>query len=99
MLCATSMRPATFAIASGVVSLVALIGAVYIVATFFPRSRTATLIGVTPMLGLAGGWASQTIVANMIGQGLSWNKFWMAMGLAGDLRSYNIINACLSAVR
>jgi len=67
----------------GAGGVVALIGAVYIVATLFPRSRTATLIGVTPMLGLAGVWASQTIVSKMIGQGLTWNKFWMAMGLAG----------------
>jgi len=37
----------------------ALIGAVYLVSTFMPASRAATLIGATQMFGMAGGSAGQ----------------------------------------
>ena len=40
----------------------ALIGAVYLVTTYMPASRAATLIGVTQMFGMAGGSAGQFVV-------------------------------------
>ena len=61
----------------------ALVGAVYIATTNFPASRAATLIGATQMFGMAGGSAGQFVVGPMIASGLSWSRFWMAMGLAG----------------
>jgi MFS family permease len=61
----------------------ALIGAVYLVSTFMPASRAATLIGVTQMFGMAGGSAGQFVVGPLIGSGLPWDSFWLAMGLAG----------------
>jgi MFS family permease len=61
----------------------ALVGAVYIATKNFPASRAATLIGATQMFGMAGGSAGQFVVGPMIGGGLSWNGFWIGMGLAG----------------
>jgi MFS family permease len=61
----------------------ALIGAVYLVTTFMPASRAATLIGVTQMFGMAGGSAGQFVVGPLIASGLPWDSFWLAMGLAG----------------
>ncbi len=61
----------------------ALIGAVYMATTYFPASRAATLIGVTQMFGMAGGSAGQFLVGPAIAGGLSWNGFWIAMGIAG----------------
>jgi MFS family permease len=61
----------------------ALIGAAYIATTNFPASRAATLIGATQMFGMAGGSAGQFVVGPMIGGGVPWNAFWMAMGIAG----------------
>jgi len=61
----------------------ALIGAAYIATTNFPASRAATLIGATQMFGMAGGSAGQFVVGPMIASGVSWNAFWIAMGLAG----------------
>jgi MFS family permease len=61
----------------------ALVGAVYIATTSFPASRAATLIGATQMFGMAGGSAGQFVVGPMIGGGLPWHQFWMAMGIAG----------------
>jgi MFS family permease len=61
----------------------ALVGAAYIATTNFPASRAATLIGATQMFGMAGGSAGQFVVGPMIGAGLTWSKFWLAMGLIG----------------
>ncbi len=61
----------------------ALIGAVYLVTTFMPASKAATLIGVTQMFGMAGGSAGQFIVGPLIGSGLGWDRFWLLMGFAG----------------
>src|SRR5215204_6052482 len=61
----------------------ALIGAAYIATTNFPASRAATLIGATQMFGMAGGSAGQVVVGPLIGAGVPWTAFWMAMGIAG----------------
>jgi len=61
----------------------ALIGAVYLATTYFPASRAATLIGATQMFGMAGGSAGQFLVGPIISGGLSWDAFWLAMGLVG----------------
>jgi MFS family permease len=61
----------------------ALIGAVYLVTTFMPASRAATLIGVTQMFGMAGGSAGQFVVGPLIATGVGWDRFWLVMGLAG----------------
>src|SRR5262249_8889158 len=65
----------------------ALIGAAYIAVTNFPASRAATLIGATQMFGMAGGSAGQFLVGPMIGSGVPWNIFWVAMGIGGLLIS------------
>jgi MFS family permease len=69
----------------GVGGVFALIGAAYIATTNFPASRAATLIGVTQMFGMAGGSAGQFLVGPAIAGGLSWNGFWIAMGVAGAI--------------
>jgi len=61
----------------------ALVGAAYIATTNFPASRAATLIGATQMFGMAGGSAGQFAVGPMMGAGVSWSAFWMAMGVVG----------------
>jgi MFS family permease len=61
----------------------ALIGAVYLVTTFMPASRAATLIGATQMFGMAGGSAGQFVVGPLIASGVHWNSFWLAMGIIG----------------
>src|SRR6201988_4059332 len=61
----------------------ALVGAIYIATKNFPASKAATLIGATQMFGMAGGSAGQFVVGPMIGAGLSWNTFWVAMGFFG----------------
>ena len=61
----------------------ALVGAAYIATTNFPASRAATLIGATQMFGMAGGSAGQFVVGPMIGAGVSWSSFWVAMGFGG----------------
>jgi MFS family permease len=61
----------------------ALVGAVYIATTNFPASRAATLIGATQMFGMAGGSAGQFVVGPAIGAGVTWQSFWIGMGLAG----------------
>jgi MFS family permease len=61
----------------------ALVGAIYIATKNFPASKAATLIGATQMFGMAGGSAGQFVVGPMIGQGLSWSTFWVAMGVIG----------------
>jgi len=61
----------------------ALVGAIYIATKNFPASKAATLIGATQMFGMAGGSAGQFVVGPMIGAGLSWNTFWIGMGVIG----------------
>ena len=61
----------------------ALIGAVYLVSTYMPASRAATLIGVTQMFGMAGGSAGQFVVGPLITSGMPWSRFWLVMGLIG----------------
>ena len=61
----------------------ALIGAVYLVTTFMPASKAATLIGATQMFGMAGGSAGQFVVGPLIGSGLPWDRFWFIMGIIG----------------
>src|SRR6478672_10830997 len=56
----------------------ALIGAVYIATRNFPASQ-----GATQMFGMAGGSAGQFVVGPLIGSGVSWNTFWLGMGIAG----------------
>src|SRR5689334_21138226 len=63
----------------------ALIGAAYIASTNFPASRAATLIGATQMFGMAGGSAGQFVVGPLVGAGMPWSTFWIAMGLTGLL--------------
>jgi len=61
----------------------ALIGAIYIASKHFPASRAATMIGATQMFGMAGGSAGQFAVGPLISSGISWQNFWLWMGLAG----------------
>jgi MFS family permease len=61
----------------------ALIGAVYLVTTFMPASRAATMIGATQMFGMAGGSAGQFVVGPLVASGLSWDRFWLVMGICG----------------
>jgi MFS family permease len=65
----------------------ALVGAAYIATTNFPASRAATLIGATQMFGMAGGSAGQFVVGPMVGAGMAWPTFWLAMGAGGLLIS------------
>ncbi|MCL6741872.1 MFS transporter [Sphingomonas sp. RB56-2] len=61
----------------------ALIGAIYLVSTYMPASRAATMIGLTQMFGMAGGSAGQFVVGPLIGGGVAWNSFWLWMGFIG----------------
>jgi MFS family permease len=61
----------------------ALIGAIYLVSTYMPASRVATMIGVTQMFGMAGGSAGQFVVGPIIASGVKWDSFWLITGLAG----------------
>src|ERR1700739_4604561 len=61
----------------------ALVGDVYIATQNFPASRAATLIGATQMFGMAGGSAGQFAVGPLISRGVSWQVFWIGMGLIG----------------
>jgi MFS family permease len=61
----------------------ALVGAIYIATKNFPASRAATLVGATQMFGMAGGSAGQFVVGPLIARGLAWDRFWIAMGVAG----------------
>jgi MFS family permease len=61
----------------------ALIGAVYLVTSYMPASRAATMIGTTQMFGMAGGSAGQFAVGPIIASGFPWDRFWLFMGIAG----------------
>jgi MFS family permease len=61
----------------------ALIGAIYIASRHFPPSMAATMIGATQMFGMAGGSAGQFAVGPIISRGVTWQSFWLWMGIAG----------------
>ena len=61
----------------------ALIGAVFLVTSYMPASRAATMIGATQMFGMAGGSAGQFAVGPAIASGVAWDRFWFAMGVVG----------------
>jgi MFS family permease len=61
----------------------ALIGAVYLVTTYMPASRAATMIGATQMFGMAGGSAGQFAVGPIVASGFPWDRFWLVMGIIG----------------
>ena len=61
----------------------ALIGAIYLVSTYMPASRAATMIGVTQMFGMAGGSAGQFVVGPIIESGVKWDSFWLVTGIVG----------------
>jgi MFS family permease len=59
------------------------VGAIYIASNYFPPSQAATLIGATQMFGMAGGAVGQFGVGPLISKVLSWDGFWIGMGVAG----------------
>jgi MFS family permease len=61
----------------------ALVGAAYIATTNFPASKAGTLIGATQMFGMAGGSAGQFVVGPLVASGVSWNTFFIGMGVGG----------------
>ena len=61
----------------------ALIGAAYLVTSYMPASRAATMIGATQMFGMAGGSAGQFAVGPLIAGGLPWDRYWLLMGIVG----------------
>src|SRR6478735_12088491 len=67
----------------GMGGVFALIGAIYLVTTYMPASRAATMIGATQMFGMAGGSAGQFVVGPLISSGVPWDRFWLIMGIAG----------------
>jgi MFS family permease len=71
----------------GVGGVFAPVGAIYIASKYFPPSKAATLIGATQMFGMAGGAAGQFVVGPLIAKGLTWDAFWVGMGIAGLLLS------------
>jgi MFS family permease len=71
----------------GVGGAFSLVGAVFIASRNFPASRAATLIGATQMFGMAGGAAGQFVVGPLISSGVSWNTFWVVMGIGGLITS------------
>lgn len=71
----------------GVGGVFALVGAIYIASKYFPPSQAATLIGATQMFGMAGGAAGQFVVGPLITKGLTWDAFWVGMGISGLLIS------------
>jgi MFS family permease len=77
-------------ILQGAGGVFALIGAIFIATKYFSASHAATMIGATQMFGMAGGASGQFAVAPMITGGLSWNSFWIVMGLIGLVISVTI---------
>jgi MFS family permease len=61
----------------------ALVGAIYIVTKNFPASKAATFVGATQMFGAAGGSAGQFAVGPIISSGVTWDRFWIGMGIVG----------------
>lgn len=64
-------------------SVFAIVSAAYIASTGFPPSRSATLIGVTQMIGMTGAAAGQFVVGPAVSAGLGWDEFWGVMGFCG----------------
>jgi MFS family permease len=67
----------------GAGGLFGLVGAIYIATKSFSPSKAATLIGASQMFGMAGAAAGRSVVGPLVAQGLQWNTFWIAMGVAG----------------
>jgi MFS family permease len=67
----------------GMGGVFALIGAAYLVTTYMPVTRAATMIGATQMFGMAGGSAGQFAVGPIIASGFSWSRVWLIMGVIG----------------
>jgi len=70
-------------ILQGAGGVFALVGAIYIATKNFPASVAATLIGATQMFGMAGGSAGQFVVGPMMAAGVTWNAWWVGMGVVG----------------
>lgn len=70
-------------ILQGAGGVFAPVGAIYIASKYFPPSQAATLIGATQMFGMAGGAVGQFGVGPLISNGLSWDRFWIWLGVAG----------------
>jgi MFS family permease len=67
----------------GVGGVFGLVGAIYIASKYFPPTQAATLIGATQMFGMAGGAAGQFVVGPLITRGVTWDAFWVGMGISG----------------
>ena len=82
---ATGVRPlaAVGSLLQGAGAVFAIVSAAYIATTSFAPSKSATLLGATQMIGMAGGAAGQFVVGPAIAGGLDWNEFWGAMGFFG----------------
>src|ERR1700750_29118 len=59
------------------------VGAIYLASKYFSPSQAATLIGATQMFGMAGGAVGQFGVGPLIANGLSWDIFWVGLGVVG----------------
>lgn len=66
----------------GAGSAVSFTGAVYLATRGFPREWLATAVGVTQCFGMLGGFAGQFAVAPLIHSVLTWQSFWMVVGVA-----------------
>jgi MFS family permease len=67
----------------GAGGVVALVGAVTIASRSLSPALAGTLIGVTQMFGMAGGWVGQSAVGPLLTQGMAWDTFWIVMGIIG----------------
>lgn len=68
----------------GAGSAFGFVGAVYVATKSLPARNLALAVGATQMFGMAGGSAGLAPVNNLINvQGIPWQAFWMAAGIAG----------------
>ena len=67
----------------GAGSSFAFTGAVYLASRGFSSRSLATAIGVTQCLGMLGGSAGQFLVGPLLSNGVPWQGFWLAFGVAG----------------
>ena len=67
----------------GAAAIFAIVSAVHIATTRFPASQAGTLVGLTQMIGMAGGAACLFLLGPAIAGGMSWRVFWLFMGVAG----------------
>lgn len=65
----------------GAGSAFAFTGAVYLAAHAFPSRWLATIIGFTQAAGLLGGFAGQFIVGPLVQGPITWQTFWLYVGL------------------